>query len=95
MVKSVLAANVLDQILKSMGFESDKALRYDPKGIMNQRRMDASFRGYEAEQDEVLAALANTDVLEAIDSENGSSNEQEKDPQDQQATSQPGIPTPY
>ena len=57
--------------------------------------MDSSFRGYEAEQDEVLAALANTDVLEAIDSENGSSSEQEKNPQDQQATSQPSIPTPY
>ena len=34
-VKSVLAANVLDQVLKSMGFESDKAFRYDPKGVMN------------------------------------------------------------
>ena len=47
-VKLVLVANVLDQVLKSMGFESDKALRYDPKGVMNQRRMEASFRGYEA-----------------------------------------------
>ena len=34
-VKSVLAVNVLDQILRSMGFENDKALRYDPKGVMN------------------------------------------------------------
>ena len=78
MVKSVLAANVLDRVLKSMGFESDKALRYDPKGVMNQRRMEASFRGYEAEQDEVLAALANTDFLETVDSANGSSNEQDQ-----------------
>ena len=48
-VKSVLATNVLDQVLRSMGFVSDKALRYDPKGVMNQRRMEANFRGYEAE----------------------------------------------
>ena len=94
-VKSVLAANVLDQVLRSMGFESDKALRYDPKGVMNQRRMEASFRGYEAEQDEVLAALANTDFLETVDSANGSSDEQDQNTQDQQATSQPCIPTPY
>lgn len=77
-VKSVLAANILDQVLKSMGFESDKALRYDPKGVMNQRRMEASFRGYEAKQDEVFAALANTDFLEAVDNANGSSDEQEQ-----------------
>ena len=78
MVKSVLAANILDQILKSMGFESDKALRYDPKGIINQRRMDAGFRGYDAEQDEVLAALANSDILEPVNSEDGSSRADEK-----------------
>ena len=95
MVKSVLAANILDQILKSMGFESDKTLRYDPKGIINQRRMDVGFRGYEAEQDKVLAALANTDILEPVNSEDGSSNEREKNPQEQQAAGPLGMPTPY
>ena len=94
-VKSILVANVLDQILRSMGFESDKALKYDPKGVMNQRRMEASFRGYEAEQDEVLASLANTDFLETVESANGSSDEQDQNAQDQQAISQPQIPTPY
>ena len=38
-VKFVFAVNIIDQILRSMGFEIDKSLRYDPKGIMNQRRM--------------------------------------------------------
>ena len=94
-VKSVLAANALDQILKGMGFESDKALRYDPKGIMNQRRMDAGFRGYEAEQDEVLAALANSDILEPVNSEDGSSSERERDPPEEQAVGPIGMPTPY
>ena len=66
-----------------MGFENDKALRYDPKGVMNQRRMEANFRGYEAEQDEVLAALANTDFLETVESANGSSDEHDQNAQDQ------------
>ena len=74
-VKSVFAANIIDQILRSMGFENDKSLRYDPKRVMNQRRMEANVRGYDVEQDEVLVALANTDFLEAIESVNGSSDE--------------------
>jgi hypothetical protein len=57
--------------------------------------MEASFRGYEAEQDEVLDALANTDFLEIVESANGSSDEQDQNAQDQQAISQPQIPTPY
>ena len=57
--------------------------------------MEASFKGYDAEQDEVLVALANTDFLEAIESANGSSNEQDQDAKDQQTVSQTQIPTPY
>ena len=82
-VKSIFVANIIDQILRSIGFEADKSLRYDPKGVMNQRRMEANFRGYDAEQDEVLAALVNTGFLEAIESVNGSSNEQDQNAQDQ------------
>ena len=82
-VKSVLVANIIDQILRSMGFEIDKSLIYDPKGVMNHRRMEANFKGYDAEQDEVLDALANTDFLETIESANGSSNDQDQDNQDQ------------
>ena len=48
-VKNILAANIIDQILRSMGFETDKSLRYDPKGVMHQRRMEANFKGYDAE----------------------------------------------
>ena len=65
-VKSVLAANMINQILRSMGFETDKSLRYDPKGVMNQRRMEANFKGYDVEQDEVLVDLANTDFLKQL-----------------------------
>ena len=34
-VKTIFAANITDQILSSMSFETDKALRYDPKGVMH------------------------------------------------------------
>ena len=45
------------------------------------------FKGYDVEQDEMLVALANTDFLEAIESANGSSNEQDQDAQDHQIVS--------
>ena len=63
-VKYVSAILVIDQILRSMSFENDKALRYDPSRIIHQRRLDVNLKGFEAEQDEVLASLANTDIFE-------------------------------
>ena len=63
-VKIIFAANITDQILRSMSFDPDKALRYDPKGIMHQRRVEMNFKGYDVEHDEVLATLANTDLFE-------------------------------
>ena len=62
---------------------------------MNQRSMEANFKGYDAEQDEVLDALANTDLLEIIENANGSINDQDQDAQDQQTVSQAQIPTPF
>ena len=38
-VKSILAANTIDQIIRSMSFDTDKALRYALRGIMHQRRI--------------------------------------------------------
>ena len=67
-----------------MSFDTDKSLRYDPKGVMHQRRIEMNFKGYDAEQNEVLAALANTDLLEQIECGNGSSNNQNQSTQDQQ-----------
>ena len=72
-VKSILTANTIDQIIRSKSFETDKALRYDPRGIMHQRRIEMNFRGYDVEHDEVLATLANTDLLEQVELGNGSS----------------------
>ena len=66
-VRSIYAITVVDQILKSMNFQIDRSLKYDPKKVVHQRRLDMNFKGYDAEQDEVLVALANIDLLEQIE----------------------------
>ena len=51
-----------------MGFLTDKAVKYDPKGIMDQRKADAGIGHYNVDPDELLAALANSNFLEPITS---------------------------
>ena len=66
-VKSTYAITVVDEILRSMNFETNKALRYDLKRVIHQRRLDMNLKGHDADQDEVLVALVNTDLLEQIE----------------------------
>lgn len=47
-----------------MNFDTDKALRYDPNKVLHQKRLNVNLKGYEAEHDEVLVALANTNLFE-------------------------------
>ena len=35
-VKSIFAITTMDQIIRSMSFDTYKALRYDPNGVMHQ-----------------------------------------------------------
>ena len=77
-VKSAYAITDIDQILRSMNFETNKALTYDRKGVMHQRRMDMNFKGYDVDQDEVLAALANTDLFEQLEVGDGRNNNSER-----------------
>lgn len=56
----------IEIILKIMGFLTDKVVKYDPKGIMDQRKEDAGIDHYNVDLDELLAALANSDFLEPI-----------------------------
>ena len=44
-VKSAYAITVVDQIFRSMNFETDKALRYDPKRVIHQGRLDMNLKG--------------------------------------------------
>ena len=66
MVESVYVVTIIYQIMESMNFQTYKSLRYDPKKVIHQRNLDVNLAGYEAEQDEVLATLANTDLLEKM-----------------------------
>ena len=76
LVKS--AITTINQILRSLNFETHKALRYDPKGVMHQRRMDMNFKGYDVDQDEVLETLANTYLFEQIEVGDRSNNNNER-----------------
>ena len=47
--------------MKIIYFQTNKSLIYDPKKIIHQRKFDVNMSGYEVEQDQVLAALDNSD----------------------------------
>ena len=70
-VESVDALIVIEKIMKSICFQTDKSLGYDPKKIIHLRKLDVNLSRYEAEEDEVLVALANSDFLEQVE-DNGS-----------------------
>ena len=91
-----LALYKIEAILKSMGFPTDRVVKYDPKGIINQRKIDAGIGHYNANPNELLAALVNCDFLEPITSigfTDNTSNAEEVD----KATLVHGtkIPTPH
>ena len=52
--------------MKSMNFQTNKSFRYDTKKVIHEKKLDVNLNGYEAEQDEVLVALANSDFLEQM-----------------------------
>ena len=53
-----------------------------------------NFKGYDAEHDEVLFALANIDLLEQVEFGNGSSSNGDQSNQNQTVIKQTKIPTP-
>lgn len=71
-VEFVTALIVIDKVMKSMCFKIDKSLRYDPKKIIHQRKLDLNLSGYE---DEVLATLANSDFLEQVEDNDSNGND--------------------
>lgn len=77
-----------------MNFETNKDFMYDTKGVMHQRRMDMNFKGYDANQDEVLVALANTDLFEQIEFGDRSSNSSERSNPGKATDNQIEVPTP-
>ena len=56
--------------------------------------MNINLKGYEVEHDEVLVALANTDMFEQIEVGNASSNSSERNSQDKAIGKHTEVPTP-
>ena len=48
-VEYVYVVTIIDQIMESMNFQTFKSLRYDPKKVIHQRKLDVNLSGYEAE----------------------------------------------
>ena len=48
-VESVYVVTIIDRIMESMNFQTNKSLRYDPKKVIHQRKLDVNLSGYEAE----------------------------------------------
>ena len=78
MVEFVYVVTIIDQIMESMKLQIDKNLRYDPKKVIHQRKIDVNLKGYEADQDEVLATLANTDLLQQMGDDDRHSSSSDK-----------------
>ena len=47
-VEYVHAITIIDQIMKSMIFQTNKSLRYDPKKVIHQRKLHVNLSGYDA-----------------------------------------------
>ena len=78
-----------------MNFQTDKSLRYDPKKVIHQRRLDMNLKAYEAKHDEVLVALANNDLLEQIEDGDRNNNSSERSNLDKVIKDQEiEVPTP-
>ena len=78
-----------------MNFETDKALKYDPKRVFHQRKLDMNFKGYDVDQDEVLVALANTDLLEQLEvGDRNNSNSERNNTDEAVKNNHVEVPTP-
>ena len=94
-VELVTALTVIDKIMKSMCFHIDQSLGYDPKKIIHQRKLVVNMSGYEAEEDEVLAALANSDFLEQVEDNGRNGSDSNMVNPDKDVTEQrTEVPTP-
>ena len=62
-IDSFPALYKIEIIMKSMAFQTDRVIKYDPKGIIDQIKIAASIGHYDVDLDELLPALANCDSL--------------------------------
>ena len=94
-VISIYVVTIVQNILRSMKFQSDKKTKYDPKHAISQRKAVWKIGAYEHQEDEELAANANHSYTEH-DAEMTSSRQEEDKESEAQTTIDPitGIHTP-
>ena len=63
-VNTTSSLSIIQNILKSMNFQLDKKLKYDPKHIISQTKTTLRMGTYEHKEDEALALMANKSYIE-------------------------------
>ena len=63
-VNTTFSLLIIQNIIKSMNFQLDKKLKYDPKHIISQRKIDSRMGTYEHKEDEALTLMANKSYIE-------------------------------
>jgi hypothetical protein len=63
-VNTTSSLSIIQNILKTMNFQFDKKLKYDPKHIISQRKTTSRMGTYEHKHDESLALMANKSYIE-------------------------------
>lgn len=76
-VNSTASLSIIKDIMKSMNFQLDKKLNYDPKHVISQRKTIARLGTYEHQEDQALAIMDNHSYIEQ--DVNMSNNDQEED----------------
>ena len=64
MVDSTSALPIIQDILKSIKFELDRKVNYDPKQVISQRKASCIICSFEHQNDEEPAAKANVEYTE-------------------------------
>jgi len=63
-VNTTFALPIIQNIIKSMDFQLDKKLKYDPKHVISQRKETSRLGTYEHKEDEALAHMASKIYIE-------------------------------
>ena len=80
---STSALPIIQDILKSMKFELDRKVNYDPKKVISERKASYRIGSFEHQNDEELAAKANVEYTEQNLEEYNSEKRKEKEPETQ------------
>ena len=82
-VNSTAALYIIQDIMKSMNFQLDKKLNYDPKHVISHRKTTTRLGTCEHQEDQALAIMANHSYIEHDISMSNIDQEEDKGSQEQ------------